>query len=357
MRVIHKYLIKNNLSYLGICILSCLSIYLLVDIFDRLDNFLNKSAPFEIIIKYFLWKIPLIISQIFPLVFFITLIIQFTLMKKNREWEALEGGGVFIGNIILFVLFYSFLFSMIHIFFSQYVGVIAANKTNAIWDNLGKKKIRENKIIKDFWFRKDKYIGHIGILDLNKRKGTHIEIYEIDPYFSNIKTAFLAKKGKILKDKLALSKVLLSRPNEFFVENRDSFVIHDKDMDIILNITSKDIESIPLWKLRGLIKELKTTGTNVESITTVWYSKISYSLSLIILGILSVYIGRRCENLPVNLAISLVITFVFYGLFVVGTILGKHGVVPPIVGAFGVHIVFVLVLSFIYVSNREAMFM
>ncbi|GAB6162152.1 LptF/LptG family permease [Desulfothermus naphthae] len=357
MRLIHKYLIKNNIFYLGICILSCLSIYLLVDIFDRLDNFLNKSVPFEIIIKYFLWKIPLIISQIFPLVFFITLIIQFTLMKKHREWEALEGGGIFIGNVILFLIFYSFFFSLIYLFFSQYVGVIATNKTNEIWDNLGKKKIRKNKIIKDFWFRKDKFIGHIWTLDTKKREGTHIEIYEIDPNFSNIKTAFLAKKVKILKDKLVLSKVLLSRPNEFFVENRNSFVIYDKDMDVILNITSKDIESIPLWKLRGLIKELKVTGTNVESITTVWYSKISYSLSLIVLGILSVYIGRKCENLPVNLAISLVITFLFYGLFVVGTILGKHGIVPPLVGAFGVHIIFVLFLVFIYVSNREAMFM
>ena len=357
MRVIHKYLIKNNLFYLSISILSCMSIYLLVDIFDRLDNFLNKSAPFEIIVKYFLWKIPLIISQIFPLVFFITLIIQFTLMKKNREWEAIEGGGIFVGNVILFLLFYSFFFSLIYLFFSQYIGVIAANKTNAIWDNLGKKRIKENKVINDFWFRKDKYIGHIWALDTKKKEGSHIEIYEIDLNFSNIKTAFLAKKGKILKDKLVLSKVLLSRPNEFFVENRDSFVIYDKDMDVILDITCKDIESVPLWKLRGLIKELKVTGANVESITTVWYSKISYSLSLIVLGILSVYIGRRCENLPLNLAISLVISFLFYGLFVVGTILGKHGVVPPIVGAFGVHIVFVLVLSFIYLSNREAMFM
>lgn len=357
MRVIHKYLIKNNLFYLGISILSCMSIYLLVDIFDRLDNFLNKSASFKIIVKYFLWKIPLIISQIFPLVFFITLTIQFTIMKKNREWEAIEGGGIFIGNVILFLLFYSFFFSLIYLFFSQYIGVIASNKTNAIWDNLGKKKITKNKIINDFWFRKDKYIGHIGTLDLNERKGFHIEIYEIDQNFSNIRTAFLAEKGKILKDKLVLSEVLLSHPNEFFVEKRDSFVIYDKEMDVILDITSKDIESVPLWKLRVFIKELKITGANVESITTVWYSKISYSLSLIVLGILSVYISRRCENLPVNLAISLVITFLFYGLFVVGTILGKHGVVPPLVGAFGVHIVFVLFLVFIYVNNREAMFM
>ncbi len=61
-------------------------------------------------------------------------------MKKNREWEALEGGGIFIGNVVAFILIYSFLFSIFQIIFSQYIGVMAIQKTNAIWDNLGKKK-------------------------------------------------------------------------------------------------------------------------------------------------------------------------------------------------------------------------
>ncbi|GAB6886804.1 LptF/LptG family permease [Desulfothermus okinawensis JCM 13304] len=355
--ILYRYLIKNNLKYLIICSLSCISIYLLVDLFDRLDNFLSKLAPFKWIINYFLWKIPIIISQIFPMVFFLTLIIQFSLMKKNREWEALEGGGIFIGNVVAFILIYSFLFSIFQIIFSQYIGVMAIQKTNAIWDNLGKKKIIKHKFITNFWFRKGKYIGYIGRLNEEKREGDNFQIYEVTDNFSRINLALLAKKGRILKNKLILSDVLLSYPDEFGIKKVVSYEIKEKDMDVILDITgSKNIESIPVWKLRGLIRELKETGTNVGSIMTVWYSKLSYGLSLIFLGLLSLFIGKRSDNLPLNLAIGLITIFLFYGLYVTGTILGKHSVVPPFIGAFGVHIVFAFSLIYAYMKNSDFSF-
>lgn len=104
--------------------------------------------------------------------------------------------------------------------------------------------------------------------------------------------------------------MLLSYPDEFGIKKVVSYEIKEKDMDVILDITgSKNIESIPVWKLRGLIRELKETGTNVGSIMTVWYSKLSYGLSLIFLGLLSLFIGKRSDNLPLNLAIGLITIF------------------------------------------------
>ncbi len=343
IRLLYRYLLKTNLYYLVICLLVCIFIYLLVDLFDRLDNFLNKSAPFSWIIKYFLWKIPVIISQISPIVFFLTCVVQFTIMGKNREWEALEGGGISKGYIYRFILVYSIIFATIQLFFSQYIGTIGMQKTDIIWDSLGKNKIINKNIKQKVWSRKKNYIVYISELDIRDGKGKDIEIYEMGENFLNIKKAIFAKQVKIYKNRLNLIDVLISFPEEFKIEKKPHYFIKEKNMDIILDITSSNkIEDVPLWKLRSIVQELKRTGSNVEDIVTLWYSKIAYSFSIVILSILSVYISRKSINLPFNIAISLLMVFLFYAIFVVGTMLGKHGILPPFIGAFLVHLLFVL---------------
>lgn len=352
-KLLYRYIIKTNLYYLLYSVLVCIFIYLLVDLFDRLDNFLNKDAPTSIIISYFSWKIPVIISQIFPLVFFLTFIIQFSIMKKNKEWEAIEGGGIFGGKIIFFIVIYSLFFSSIHIVFSQYIGNYAQTKIDTIWDNLGKKQVRIKIRAENVWFRKGKVIGFIKKVNIDSGECAGITLYVIDDEFSKINYFYVAKYGVVYDDFLKLRDVTKYNPNEFQMTNLDEIMIKGKNLRSILEAaTSFEVEDIPIWKLKGIIKEMKKTGTNIEDILTVWYSKISYSLSMVILSLIAFILGTKIENIPFNLGLGLCISFAFYGLFVLGTTLGKSGAIPPFLGAFGVHLLFASFLIYAYINKR-----
>ncbi len=336
-----------------LCLVSCVFIYLLVDLFDRLDNFLNKATPFHTIISYFLWKIPVIISQIFPMVFFLTLIVQLTVMKKNREWEALEGGGIFFGHIVVFILVYSIFFSLVQLVFSQYLGTMAKIKTGAIWDSLGKKHTKQRTIMKDFWFRKGMYIGHMGFVNTKTHIGKKIVVYKMDKGFSKIKLIIYGQEAKVAKKHMDVFNCVIYVPGQFNSTQKKEFKIDSRDMDTIFDLTpSKKLEDVSLWKLKGIIKELQNTGTNVEEILTIWYGKIAYSFSIVFLSLFAVILSRIRDNLPINLAIGLCVSLVFYGLFVLGSILGKHGVVSPIVGAWGGNFIFgTWALYYMFVSR------
>ena len=341
VKLLYLYITRNNLYYLFFCLTSCIFIYLLIDLFDRLDNFLNKSTPFDIIVSYFLWKIPVIISQIFPMVFFLTFIIQFSLMKKNREWEALEGGGIFWGNIVIFIFIYSIMFSFLQMFFSQYLGIQAQIKTEFIWDNLGKRNTKQKQTIKNFWFRKEEYIGHINYLNIKNHMAEKVSIYKMDRDFTKIKMAIYAKRAKISNEYIKFINATICNPEKFRIKHQQFLKLHIKNIDSIFEMTlSQKLEDVPLWKLKGIIRELKQTGTNVEEILTVWYGKIAYSFSIVCLTLFAIILTRKSKNLPLNLAVGLCVSFVFYGLFVFGSILGKHGVLPPFIGAWGGNFIF-----------------
>ena len=103
MTLLSKYLIKQNLFLLLTILLIGTGIYLLTDLFDRIDDFLETKMSFFAIVAYFVIKIPIIISQILPAVFLIALIIQLNLLTKNKELVALHAGGISPMVLVKFV--------------------------------------------------------------------------------------------------------------------------------------------------------------------------------------------------------------------------------------------------------------
>nr|MDA8165772.1 LptF/LptG family permease [Desulfobacteraceae bacterium] len=66
MKLLDRYLLGQFLRNLALVLSSLVAVYLLVDFFDRIDNFLEHGKPLSLAIKYFLLKIPLIFDQIMP---------------------------------------------------------------------------------------------------------------------------------------------------------------------------------------------------------------------------------------------------------------------------------------------------
>jgi lipopolysaccharide export system permease protein len=68
-RVLSRYLLRQNLFYLLTTLAVGTALYLMSDLFDRLDDFMEAGLGMATALRYFAVKIPLIISQIMPAVF------------------------------------------------------------------------------------------------------------------------------------------------------------------------------------------------------------------------------------------------------------------------------------------------
>ena len=94
MTLLTRYLLRNNLFLLFAILLIGTGLYVLTDLFERLDYFLDASFGLFSILWFYSLKIPFIAGQILPAVFLIAIIVQFSLMAKARELVALQSGGV-----------------------------------------------------------------------------------------------------------------------------------------------------------------------------------------------------------------------------------------------------------------------
>ena len=67
MTILQKYLLGTFTRIVALSLSSFCGVYLLIDFFGRVDNFLEHNADLSLYLIYFGAKIPLILSQVLPL--------------------------------------------------------------------------------------------------------------------------------------------------------------------------------------------------------------------------------------------------------------------------------------------------
>ena len=126
------------------------AIYLAVDFFEKIDDFMEAGLPFSRTIDFFLHSIPFVLSQIIPVGVLLSVLICFGMMNKHNELTALRSCGISIYSLIKPILAIGFAFSFVLFFLSEAIVPITMTTANRIWLNEVRKEqaisTRENNI-------------------------------------------------------------------------------------------------------------------------------------------------------------------------------------------------------------------
>lgn len=335
------YLVRQNLFLMISCLGAGTFIYLLADIADRLEHFLEASLSWRQIITYFMVKVPLIFSQILPAVFLLAVVLQIGLLVRNREMMALRAGGLSIGWFIRFFIVYALIWSFGQLFFSQFVASYGEREATRIWREEVRKRQLDKKTVKNLWFREGPYIVHAGEAQPTSNRVKDVTLYEFDRDSMRLQRIMTAKKGLVDEHGWGLLDVWEIETSDFTATKLlTNFIPLRQNMRSFLDGDTTDRSDLPLWHLGQVIDELKESGSNVERLRTAWHGKLSYAFSIITMALLALALTSFFENLYVNLVLSLVVIFSYYGLYVLGITTGQKGILPPIVGAWLANAVF-----------------
>ena len=63
--ILDWYIIRGFLKIVALSLLCTTALYLIVDFFDRIDGILKSGAPVWAAVRYFLYKLPLLMSRVF----------------------------------------------------------------------------------------------------------------------------------------------------------------------------------------------------------------------------------------------------------------------------------------------------
>jgi lipopolysaccharide export system permease protein len=335
------YLVRQNLFLMATCLGAGTFIYLLTDLADRLEHFLDAGLGARQIITYFAVKMPLIFAQILPAVFLLAVVIQIGLLVRSREMMALRAGGVSVTWFIRFFVVYALLWSFGQLVFSQFVASYGEQEATRIWREEVRKRQLDKRVVKSLWFREGPYIVHAGEAQPTQSRVSDVTVYEFERESNHLARIMTARKGLVDEHGWGLLDVWEIEAGDFTSSKMlTHFIPLRQDMRSFLVTDAADRSDLPLWHLSRVIDELRESGSNVERLRTAWHGKWSYAFSIVTMALIALAMCTFFENMYVNLVLSMLLVFGFYGLYVVGITSGQKGLVPPVAGAWMANVLF-----------------
>lgn len=99
MKLLDRYLLRQFAKNILLVLSLFVAIYLLVDFFERIDEFIQANKPLGLAAKYLLLNIPFMIEQLMPVCILLGGVVTLGLLNHHGELAAMKAGGICVGRL------------------------------------------------------------------------------------------------------------------------------------------------------------------------------------------------------------------------------------------------------------------
>ncbi len=354
-----RYIIRHFFEKLALTLIAFIVIFLVVDVIDHLDKFIDIDLDSINIIKYYLYTIPWFISIGLPMALLLSTVFTFGILQRNQELTALKASGISIKRISISLLVFGVFFSVFSFYFDNYVVVSNFQKRTEIEEQFNLSSSRKKQINKQNIFRQlsKNEILHIG-------KYTHKTSSAHKVSIQNFSDGDIISRLDAKLMKYSSDDTLWVIP-EYTIRSWDEGKLHInhslQDTSIYFDFTPDDLtqefvkpEEMNYWDLKHFVNRLISNGIHDPRWEVNLHFKTAFACSslLMILFGLSLSIRKPRSNMAVGVGISIFVIFLYYAGIKFGQTLGFMGILPPLLSVWGANIVFLCIGLYLFVKTR-----
>jgi lipopolysaccharide export system permease protein len=356
--ILDRHLIGDVFKFFGIILVTVISIFLAIDFFEKVDDFIEAGVAMQRLGLYFLLRIPFVIGMLLPMTLFLSVLVALGLMNKRNELLAMRVGGVSMIFFLRSILLLGVLFALMLFIVSDILVPISLSRANQIYSREVKKEEVVTSREKNIWIKGNRSIAHIQYYNTSARKISGITLYFFDERFRLVRQIDAAsatfRDGKWIFDDL-LEQTLSSEGGEYNTVFPPQQTLPMEILPEDLARAAKKSEEMNLPELREYIRTVEKEGYDAIRYRVDLHAKIAFPFVCIILCLLALGIGTKPnfkDHLFVVIAIGVGTAFLYWTLNSFCLSLGYGGVLPPIVAAWTANSVF-LCSSVVVLSNQQ----
>ena len=354
MQTLDRYLLAQFARYFFIINLAFISVYLLIDFFEKYDSFTKRGKPISLIAKYFLLNIPFIIDQLGPILILLSGVITLGILYHNNELIALKAAGISLKRIVRPILTAAIFFTSLFIVAAQFLLPTTISTTNdillvqvrgkiplGIFRN-GRYYFKGNEGFYSFqWSNtKDMVLSNFSYSTWDDKY--NIEAVAVAKFARWNGFGWLLRKGQIQRktDDGSFETELFSTRYFYFPETPEDFLVPEyESAEMSLTELFQNIDD----------QETASDATNARA---EFFSRISYlilGIPLLLLGLpILIHSYRKWgRDLSIAIPMSCGMAFFTWGLWGALQSFAKMGAIPPLAAALVIHLVFSIIGIFL----------
>ncbi|MGH7725244.1 MAG: LPS export ABC transporter permease LptG [Candidatus Eiseniibacteriota bacterium] len=358
LRLLDRYLLREFLTLLALSLCAFIVIFAIVDLFEKIQDFMDGHASAWIIARYYAYKIPWVIVQVLPVALLMSTFLTLGQMSKFNELTAMVTAGLSTGRIILPMLAVGLLCVGLSFLLNESIVPDATRKRDAILDT----EVRRRVPGKPPTYANLTVLGHEGRVYTAK-------LYHVAEQTLHDVTITEFKENAIAR-RIDARTARWDGHEWTFRDGVDRTFEGDREIArpfATLRIPdlperpadfekeSEDPDEMGFAALSEYVKRLRQSGLRVEKYVVDLHLKIAFPFINLIVVVMGAALASRMRNANAALGfgISVFTAFFYYGLMRAGQALGQAGTVSPIAAAWFANALFGAVATVLLIQAQR----
>lgn len=360
-----------SLQFVKVTLFSILAfslVFILVDMVENLDDFIDENVPTHIIVLYYVYFLPRILGLMVPIAMLLSSLFVVGKMSNTNELTVIKCSGVSLYRFIVPFLFFGLVVSCGMLYFDGWL----VPKINASRLTLERNYLKKNLQVGG---RYNLYFQDSGnrVISLeyfdegtgSARRVTVQQFRQDDPTSMSSRTDAVSMKWnpatRTWKLFTATRRDFKTDPTapasiREIVTRFDSLDIGTLVITpaIILHMQQKP-EELALREFREYIDRQRLAGSDIDRLLVDYHGKIAFpfaSLIVVFFGVPFASVKRR-SGLSVQFGISIFICFAYLVGQKLSQVFGYNGSIPPVFAAWLPNVLFFLAGCFVMLRVRK----
>jgi lipopolysaccharide export system permease protein len=340
-----RHIVQEFAATFGLTLAAFVAIYVLADFFDRIESFLKYDAPLGAILRSFLFKMPLVITQVTPMAVLAGALVGLGLLARQNEFVALRACGVSIWQVLLPLLGVAAAVAVLVFVWNETVVPYSARR----WHEIEDIEIKKRTVATVFTGDEIWYHGRAGFYNISRiapRKHAlyGLTVYQLGRNFRPVRV-IEAASATWDGERWHLEG---GHVREFGSDGwRDAplddgtFSLPERPDDF--RVAYVEPEEFSFGALRQQIQQLRAKGIDASESLVDMYLKIALPAASVVLMLVAVPLavrGTRVTSLAAGVGLGFAIGFAYFIVLAFARALGQASTLPPLFAAWAANLLF-----------------
>lgn len=354
----HKYCYRELFKYLLIIFLVIVFIYVLVDCMENMKHFIKHNVSFHIAFKFVVLKFPYIFIQLAPVVLMLAVIIAFGLMNNNNELLAVRAGGISDYYMVKPAIRVGLLMTLGVVLINEIIVPVTMSRAFYIEHTFIKPDRSIHRSQENIWIKQDNKILHIKYFNPADNSISGLTMNEMGTPFQSV--VRIDSASGVFKDGSWILSDVIEQKFDEKRQEYDTAIYKKKVYD--LGISPRDLKNTALKaqemgiiQLLHHIHKVDSEGYDATSYRVDFFNKLAYPFLCLILAVVGAIIGmhkRMKNNLPIGVALGLLVCFLYWVTHNFCLFLGYAKIFHPCIAAFISTLLFAILTVIMLLQNE-----
>ncbi|MBF0528019.1 MAG: LPS export ABC transporter permease LptG [Deltaproteobacteria bacterium] len=359
MNILAKYVLREFTKILALTLVFFIFIYLFVDFFEKIHNFLEARVAWTRVFYFFLMALPSVIYYLSPVAILVAILISMGIMARNGEIIALKAAGVSLFRLSMPILIAAVFLSVLTFVLADRIIPQTVSQVNEIWANEVQKHEESGTHIKhDLWLRGAEDILNFKTYNEKLKTVQGVVYYSFDQKYRLV-SRLEASSGRWVEGRWELENGFvktLAADGTIAVRRFERELFDLPKLPSQFGRLERATEEMSSHELAGWIESMAAEGYDPIRYEVDLQFKYSFPFICVIMALIGLPIAfwkERGSGIALGVGLGIGLSFCYLVFLGLSRSLGYSGLLPPVMVAWLPNLIFSLLGLYLFACVKQ----